>query len=116
MNNNGLLLFFFSSRRRHTRYWRDWSSDVCSSDLPLSVGGAGAGAGAGIEGGFFGENSGPRVVGVLRVSRSGGRSAAGGDGDPIGRAAWRGRVEMSVGGGSIKKKKCLHTVSDPEDY
>src|SRR5258707_15557650 len=27
--------FFFSSRRRHTRYWRDWSSDVCSSDLGL---------------------------------------------------------------------------------
>src|SRR3712207_6988523 len=27
---------FFSSRRRHTRYWRDWSSDVCSSDLILS--------------------------------------------------------------------------------
>src|SRR5947209_4566514 len=27
------LVFFFSSRRRHTRYWRDWSSDVCSSDL-----------------------------------------------------------------------------------
>src|SRR3712207_7461867 len=27
------LYFFFSSRRRHTRYWRDWSSDVCSSDL-----------------------------------------------------------------------------------
>src|SRR5215203_7042924 len=30
-----LMLFFFSSRRRHTRYWRDWSSDVCSSDLAL---------------------------------------------------------------------------------
>src|SRR5947209_9718244 len=28
-------VFFFSSRRRHTRYWRDWSSDVCSSDLGL---------------------------------------------------------------------------------
>src|SRR3712207_1030142 len=27
------FLFFFSSRRRHTRYWLDWSSDVCSSDL-----------------------------------------------------------------------------------
>src|SRR5690554_7381941 len=27
------LLFFFSSRRRHTRCGRDWSSDVCSSDL-----------------------------------------------------------------------------------
>src|SRR3712207_3293596 len=26
-------MVFFSSRRRHTRYWRDWSSDVCSSDL-----------------------------------------------------------------------------------
>src|SRR5690606_40557426 len=28
-----LLYFFFSSRRRHTRFSRDWSSDVCSSDL-----------------------------------------------------------------------------------
>src|SRR5256884_7277917 len=27
------FLFFFSSRRRHTRCSRDWSSDVCSSDL-----------------------------------------------------------------------------------
>src|SRR5438067_8698027 len=30
------MMFFFSSRRRHTRSKRDWSSDVCSSDL-LSV-------------------------------------------------------------------------------
>src|SRR3712207_8063754 len=29
------FFFFFSSRRRHTRYWRDWSSDVCSSDLGM---------------------------------------------------------------------------------
>src|SRR3712207_7198720 len=29
------FIFFFSSRRRHTRYWRDWSSDVCSSDLSI---------------------------------------------------------------------------------
>src|SRR5215475_14550105 len=28
-----LFFFFFSSRRRHTRFSRDWSSDVCSSDL-----------------------------------------------------------------------------------
>src|SRR5690606_40517579 len=28
-------VFFFSSRRRHTRFSRDWSSDVCSSDLIL---------------------------------------------------------------------------------
>src|SRR5215217_2339295 len=38
-----MLFFFFSSRRRHTRYWRDWSSDVCSSDLGAlrRAGGAG---------------------------------------------------------------------------
>src|SRR5207245_6358928 len=29
--------FFFSSRRRHTRCYRDWSSDVCSSDLAGTV-------------------------------------------------------------------------------
>src|SRR5688500_19574013 len=31
------LLFFFSSRRRHTRLQGDWSSDVCSSDLPATA-------------------------------------------------------------------------------
>src|SRR5690606_22215630 len=33
----GLTCFFFSSRRRHTRFSRDWSSDVCSSDLMASA-------------------------------------------------------------------------------
>src|SRR3989449_6164390 len=33
----GYTFFFFSSRRRHTRCSRDWSSDVCSSDLGKSV-------------------------------------------------------------------------------
>src|SRR5439155_18032291 len=32
------FFFFFSSRRRHTRWPRDWSSDVCSSDLLILVG------------------------------------------------------------------------------
>src|SRR5437899_8573123 len=32
-----LFYFFFSSRRRHTRCLSDWSSDVCSSDLLLSL-------------------------------------------------------------------------------
>src|SRR5690606_13060320 len=36
--------FFFSSRRRHTRFSRDWSSDVCSSDLPRIVVDADVGA------------------------------------------------------------------------
>src|SRR5688500_19216710 len=30
-----MFFFFFSSRSRHTRLQGDWSSDVCSSDLPL---------------------------------------------------------------------------------
>src|SRR5699024_9147420 len=33
-----LCFFFFSSRRRHTRSKRDWSSDVCSSDLEATLG------------------------------------------------------------------------------
>src|SRR5690606_40398800 len=33
----GWLSFFFSSRRRHTRFSRDWSSDVCSSDLGTNL-------------------------------------------------------------------------------
>src|SRR6267143_6237951 len=32
-----IYFFFFSSRRRHTRWNCDWSSDVCSSDLPPST-------------------------------------------------------------------------------
>src|SRR5690606_39706637 len=31
------IFFFFSSRRRHTRFSRDWSSDVCSSDLGVET-------------------------------------------------------------------------------
>src|SRR5207253_4416392 len=34
-----MLGFFLSSRRRHTRWPRDWSSDVCSSDLTVSSSG-----------------------------------------------------------------------------
>src|SRR5438067_4043902 len=35
--NLSLVFFFFSSRRRHTRSKRDWSSDVCSSDLAVTT-------------------------------------------------------------------------------
>src|SRR2546429_6662360 len=38
MENCVCSTFFFSSRRRHTRCSRDWSSDVCSSDLEIVVG------------------------------------------------------------------------------
>src|SRR2546428_2094349 len=88
-----VLFFFFSSRRRHTRSDRDWSSDVCSSDL------------------------GPRPVGARRgaVCPSGEGVALGGH-DGAGGAAARGegrrrseerRVGKSVdlGGRRIIKKK-----------
>src|SRR5215510_15906442 len=54
------LLFFFSSRRRHTRWPRDWSSDVCSSDLPwrFAVGADFA----------FPETSGQRPFGITLVN------------------------------------------------
>src|SRR5690625_6384745 len=37
MAHSVFVFFFFSSRRRHTRWPRDWSSDVCSSDLAREV-------------------------------------------------------------------------------
>src|SRR5207302_3964009 len=43
------VTIFFSSRRRHTRFSRDWSSDVCSSDLEADEVGRGAIAGRDIE-------------------------------------------------------------------
>src|SRR3712207_3179892 len=69
---------FFTSRRRHTIYWRDWSSDVCSSDL------AGDRVRARVAGGL------PRrpVGGAVRV-RGGARGGGAGE---IGRASCRERA------------------------
>src|SRR6266536_4889416 len=41
MRSQNGISFFFSSRRRHTRSTRDWSSDVCSSDLDRARAGRG---------------------------------------------------------------------------
>src|SRR3712207_9465071 len=105
------MFFFFSSRRRHTRYWHDWSSDVCSSDLPADgerdedalggapddvVGGlAVAGAGGDVEEG--------QLVGALGVVDAG----------QIGRASCRERVEISVVAVSLKKKNTLDRTCPP---
>src|SRR5262249_58307885 len=89
-----LVFFFFSSRRRHTRLVSDWSSDVCSSDLRQKGT----------------RHDARRLPGTDRVLRN----PAGGDflndGEnttalQIGRASCRERVEISVVGGSLKKKK-----------
>src|SRR2546429_7758348 len=75
--------FFFSSRRRHTRCSRDWSSDVCSSDLGIR------------------DHRQPRHVGFLVIGGGAGRFPC----FQIGRASCRERVEISVGAVSLKKKK-----------
>src|SRR5699024_11849117 len=77
--------FCFSSRRRHTRSKRDWSSDVCSSDLSL-----------------------PAVRGRRRCSWPAAarlRSAHPEEDEEIGRASCRERVEMQEGAIAEKKKK-----------
>src|SRR2546430_16783165 len=94
-------VFFFSSRRRHTRFDCDWSSDVCSSDLSIAIvndcDGHERGDGAVPAGrGTRDRRGGPVSVG------------AGGAGDrsgEVGRGSCRGRGEISVGAGSLKKKK-----------
>src|SRR5690625_6997080 len=56
MSFSYVLYFFFSSRRRHTRWPRDWSSDVCSSDLYLIEAGAILIGAAEIDGSIYNEN------------------------------------------------------------
>src|SRR5690606_39481963 len=90
------FLFFFSSRRRHTRFSRDWSSDVCSSDLAQAVKDleeaaqrtSGAGSGSGGSGnssssGSGGPVDGPTAETLLRPTESEL------DEDKIGRASCR---------------------------
>src|SRR2546429_7047667 len=107
-SSGGCVVFFFSSRRRHTRCSRDWSSDVCSSDLyfrrdearrlPSRAQAPGLGGAVRREALLQpGAAEGPR----LRAERDARRGAE----VKIGRASCRGRGEISGGAGSLKKKK-----------
>src|SRR5256885_14732224 len=91
-------MFFFSSRRRHTRLQGDWSSDVCSSDLPPLAGRRGR-AGE-LRTHHAGEH--PRV---RWVPEHGGDRIEPVPAAKIGRGSGRGRGEISGGAGSFKKKK-----------
>src|SRR3712207_9096438 len=110
------IFFFFSSRRRHTRYWRDWSSDVCSSDL----------AGTVVSQRFQSPSLGREWVynvylpdgydsGKLRYPVMYLLHGNGGDENEweIGRASCREREEISVVAGSLKKQNYMkaHCVS-----
>src|SRR5947209_13883618 len=86
--------FFVSSRRRHTRYWRDWSSDVCSSDLePLDLEQHEHGAVALRQPREGAIDERARLAALERFERRG----------EIGRASCRERVEMWLGDGRLKK-------------
>src|SRR5205809_4022031 len=113
---NGVLMifFFFSSRRRHTRCSRDWSSDVCSSDLlprlavrsrrPRVRGDPHEHAAGEIE---------PRAVaGAVETTRPIGAEIGGRhlEPRPNGRAAWRGKRESARGDRNRERKRKEHTV------
>src|SRR3712207_9366879 len=99
---------FFSSRRRHTRYWRDWSSDVCSSDLVAAgrghrqLGGLSRGGGAG-----------GRADRHRRERGDHRHPAAAPRTGQIGRGACRERGEISGGGREFKKKRKSYEKESP---
>src|SRR5699024_11553674 len=93
------FVFFFSSRRRHTRSKRDWSSDVCSSDL-RRTGPRWSDSTAGPADGPRRRSGSGREPGC-RCSCPGPPKASG----QIGRASCRERVEVSVEDGRVEKKK-----------
>src|SRR5690606_40503395 len=95
---------FFSSRRRHTRFSRDWSSDVCSSDLAtrvvVALGVIGAAVGTGrsvavVPGvlAVFAVECGRAVAGVVRARLV--HLPVGSAAEKIGRASGRGRAWIS---------------------
>src|SRR5699024_12052754 len=96
------FFIFFSSRRRHTRSKRDWSSDVCSSDLWIPWG-------------VFEQRAGLRLT-ALRIGtllehspRDPTVRAADPLTEKIGRASCRGRVDMARVNATLKNMR-LHTV------
>src|SRR5437868_7647472 len=82
------LGFFFSSRRRHTRSKRDWSSDVCSSDLS-------------------GDSRGnmPATTDRSKSQRPRATRCTAATREKIGRASCRERVEIAEVAGSVERKK-----------
>src|SRR5204862_6035466 len=100
LTSNYVVLFFFSSRRRHTRSLRDWSSDVCSSDLATEWCTSPARS----------MNTTPWPVGLPPSSRArfilfGGINILLPFVIEIGRASCRERVEISGGAGPVKKTR-----------
>src|SRR5690625_5367192 len=87
--------FFFSSRRRHTRWPRDWSSDVCSSDLYLVAPSRAPVVNCGVINDFHFDSDHRVVRMALRVEKRGARQRRW-KGNEIGRASCREREQITV--------------------
>src|SRR5207253_8122053 len=98
--------FFFSSRRRHTRWPRDWSSDVCSSDLLSKRYGATANRFRDKLVELLGDSRGNAVktAEAFEVCEYGTQPTRE-QLLQIGRASCRERGEVSGGGGALKGKR-----------
>src|SRR5438034_3065304 len=101
------FFFFFSSRRRHTRSLCDWSSDVCYSDLapaeaPMLVAVLVDNSAAARDDIADIRRALPEFVDAMTASAAAGRKN---ELSKIGRASCRERVEISVDGGWIEKKR-----------
>src|SRR5690554_7320692 len=97
------VFFFFSSRRRHTRCGRDWSSDVCSSDLLESILSILDTTSETLEVNRRLEQKSEELARASEELRAANERLR--ELDQIGRASCRERVEISVGGVAVKKKK-----------
>src|SRR2546429_5477483 len=105
-----MLFFFFSSRRRHTRCSRDWSSDVCSSDLDSSLEVTWEDWNLVLDTNLRGSFFVSQAVARGMIARGYGRiinigSVTSVAGYEIGRASCRERGEISGVAVSLKKKK-----------
>src|SRR5207249_8895546 len=101
------IIFFFSSRRRHTRSKRDWSSDVCSSDLQASARTSRPDpmmAPSDTAGGGGPRPSRDRADSRSSVSAKRSDAATARTAPKIGRASCRERGEDEEGGGYVDKK------------
>src|SRR5207249_7246907 len=99
------FFFFFSSRRRHTRSKRDWSSDVCSSDLTWSRDEEAISREEQLDGIYVIRTSEPAAtLGADECVRTYKRLAQVEQAFQIGRASCRERGEMSVVDVAVKRK------------
>src|SRR5207302_4241952 len=89
--------FFLSSRRRHTRFSRDWSSDVCSSDLAVRPLGSNLYEVLAIALFPGVERNGEDLITIAPQGPHGARNAAAAE-RQIGRASGRGRGRSSAAG------------------